>query len=82
MSTRTTSNIAVDELTEAQAKEELARLAGQIAEHDQRYYQDDAPAVSDADYDALRARNRRGVDQRQSIGRRRGGRSSGHRKTI
>ena len=29
----------------------------EIAEHDRRYYQDDAPTVSDAEYDALRRRN-------------------------
>src|ERR1700744_1597502 len=43
-------------LTEAQAKAEYARLGGEIAEHDRRYYQDDAPSVSDAEYDALRRR--------------------------
>ncbi|HKH32917.1 MAG TPA: NAD-dependent DNA ligase LigA, partial [Beijerinckiaceae bacterium] len=57
MSARTASNIAVEELTETQAKEELARLAAEIAEHDRRYYQEDAPTISDADYDALRQRN-------------------------
>jgi DNA ligase (NAD+) len=49
--------IPVDKLTEAQAKAELKRLAAEIAAHDQRYYQDDAPIVSDAEYDALRRRN-------------------------
>src|SRR5271156_434086 len=43
-------------LTEAQAKIEHARLAAEIAEHDRRYYQDDAPTVSDAEYDGLRQR--------------------------
>ncbi len=33
------------------------RLAAEIAAHDRRYYQDDAPSVSDAAYDALRRRN-------------------------
>ena len=44
-------------LTRVQAKHELSRLAATIAEHDRRYYQENAPAISDADYDALRARN-------------------------
>ena len=51
------NKIAVDKLTEAQAKAELKRLAAAIGEHDKRYYQEDAPTVSDADYDALRRRN-------------------------
>src|SRR5271156_6250493 len=46
----------LDDLTEAQAKAEHQRLAAEIAEHDRRYYQDDAPSVSDAEYDALRRR--------------------------
>jgi DNA ligase (NAD+) len=57
MSSRDTSKIDVDELTEAKAKAELKRLAEEIAEHDRRYYQDDAPTVSDAQYDELRQRN-------------------------
>src|SRR6266496_1280727 len=52
-----TSNIPVADLTAAQAKAELKRLAAEIAAHDNRYYQDDAPTVSDAAYDALRWRN-------------------------
>jgi DNA ligase (NAD+) len=51
------SSVAPDVLTPAQAKAELKRLAAEIATHDRRYYQEDAPAVSDADYDALRQRN-------------------------
>src|ERR1700761_9009258 len=47
---------AVDDLTEKQAKAEHARLQAEIAAHDKRYYQDDAPTVSDAEYDALRQR--------------------------
>ena len=48
---------AVDDLGEAEAASELARLAHEIAEHDKRYYQEDQPTISDADYDALRQRN-------------------------
>ena len=47
----------VEQLTEAEAKKELERLAKEIAGHDRRYYQDDAPTVTDAEYDALRRRN-------------------------
>jgi len=35
------------------AAAELASLAAQIAEHAARYHRDDAPTISDADYDAL-----------------------------
>jgi len=49
--------IAPDALNETQAKAELKRLAAEIAAHDKRYYQQDAPVVSDAEYDALRQRN-------------------------
>src|SRR5215472_429881 len=51
------SHIALDALDEMQARAELKRLAAEIAEHDKRYYQNDAPSVSDAEYDALRQRN-------------------------
>jgi DNA ligase (NAD+) len=51
------SVITVAKLTEAQAEAELKRLAAEIAAHDRRYYQEDAPTVSDAVYDALRQRN-------------------------
>lgn len=49
--------IPVDQLTTAQAKKELQRLAHEIARHDKLYYQLDAPAVSDSAYDSLRLRN-------------------------
>jgi DNA ligase (NAD+) len=43
MAARTASDISPDELTEAEAKAELQRLAREIAEHDKRYDQEDAP---------------------------------------
>jgi DNA ligase (NAD+) len=58
MAARDPSKIPVPDLTEAQAKAELMRLALEIGVHDKRYYQQDRPSISDADYDALRARNR------------------------
>ena len=52
------SKTTIEQLTPAQAEKELARLAKEIAEHDQSYYQDDSPRISDSDYDTLRRRNR------------------------
>src|SRR3954469_19760262 len=46
----------VADLTKAQAKVEHMRLALEIEGHNERYYQDDAPTVTDAAYDALRQR--------------------------
>jgi DNA ligase (NAD+) len=43
-------------LTKAQAKVEHKRLVLELESHDKAYYQDDAPKVSDAEYDALRQR--------------------------
>jgi DNA ligase (NAD+) len=43
-------------LTEAEAAEELQRLADEIAEHDLAY-RDEAPVITDAEYDELRRRN-------------------------
>src|SRR5262252_4650671 len=57
MSSQASSTIPAADLTEAQAKAELKRLAAEIGAHDKRYYQEDAPTVSDATYDALRRRN-------------------------
>jgi DNA ligase (NAD+) len=46
----------VAKLTKAQAKVEHKRLTLALEGHDRAYYQDDAPKVSDAEYDALRQR--------------------------
>jgi DNA ligase (NAD+) len=56
MARREKSEAPAGDLTEKQAKVEHARLEAEIAAHDRRYYQDDAPSVSDADYDRLRRR--------------------------
>ncbi len=48
---------AVAELSPEEAAEELARLAGDLADHDRRYFQDDAPLVPDGEYDELKRRN-------------------------
>ncbi|HEY5378728.1 MAG TPA: NAD-dependent DNA ligase LigA [Pseudolabrys sp.] len=57
MASSDASKIKPADLTPAQAKAELKRLATEIAGHDKRYYQQDKPSVTDADYDALRTRN-------------------------
>ncbi len=48
---------SVEILSGKEAANELEKLAAEIAEHDGRYHGDDAPLISDADYDALRNRN-------------------------
>src|SRR3954453_23940297 len=57
MAKRNAEKVAIESLSESEAKAELKRLAGEIAEHDRRYYQQDAPSVTDAEYDALWRRN-------------------------
>ncbi|MCC7252107.1 NAD-dependent DNA ligase LigA [Hyphomicrobium sp.] len=47
----------IDALSADEAAAELARLAAELARHDQLYYQSDAPEISDAEYDELRRRN-------------------------
>ncbi len=45
-----------EQLSLKAARAEHARLGAEIAEHDRRYHGEDAPTISDADYDALRKR--------------------------
>ena len=47
-----------EQMDETAAAAELAGLAATIAFHDTRYHGEDDPVISDADYDALVARNR------------------------
>ncbi|WP_460448804.1 NAD-dependent DNA ligase LigA [Alsobacter sp. SYSU BS001988] len=48
--------LAPEAMTAREARAEHAALAAEIAEHDVRYHQQDAPTISDAAYDALRLR--------------------------
>src|SRR5436190_4565177 len=50
------SKVSVEELSAKQAKAEHGRLHAELVEHDKRYYQQDTPTISDAEYDALRKR--------------------------
>ncbi len=47
----------VTDLSESEAARELQQLAQELAAHDRRYFRQDAPSVSDAEYDALKRRN-------------------------
>ena len=44
-------------MSEGEAREELKRLAKEILMHDEAYYRDDSPIISDGEYDLLRRRN-------------------------
>ena len=48
----------VDQLTQEEALAELKALAKQLAEWDIAYHKEDAPLVSDAEYDAAKRRNK------------------------
>ncbi len=56
MASKHTVTSSVAALTGKQAKVEHARLAAEIGKHDRLYYQENAPIISDAEYDALRRR--------------------------
>ena len=56
MAKKSVVQVPIEKLTLAQARKELTTLALQLATHDERYYQDDAPTITDAEYDALRRR--------------------------
>ena len=47
----------LDGLSQEDAEAELAWLAAELVRHDRLYYRQDAPELSDAEYDALRRRN-------------------------
>ncbi|MEH6790716.1 MAG: NAD-dependent DNA ligase LigA [Parasphingorhabdus sp.] len=47
----------IENLSEADAANELMRLARKIAKHNRLYHAEDSPEISDADYDALVRRN-------------------------
>ena len=49
--------IPVDALGEQEAAQDLEALAREMAAHDAAYHGEDAPTISDAAYDALKARN-------------------------
>lgn len=51
------AEMEVGQLSEAEARQELARLASAIAAANEAYHRLDAPEISDAEYDALKRRN-------------------------
>ncbi|MFN4058830.1 MAG: NAD-dependent DNA ligase LigA [Roseinatronobacter sp.] len=57
MTLSATDEIPVAALDTQQARLELARLAELLAQANLAYHRDDAPFLSDADFDALKARN-------------------------
>ena len=54
---RNIRGITVSDLTEVNAGLELKNLGHEIAMHDEAYHRNDAPIISDSEYDALRRRS-------------------------
>ena len=54
---RVTADTDIDRLDRDQARQELARLSGLLDRADAAYHREDAPIMSDAEYDALKRRN-------------------------
>jgi DNA ligase (NAD+) len=52
------SELGAETISEAEAANRLMRLAKEIARHDKLYHDQDAPEISDAEYDALIRENR------------------------
>jgi len=50
-------SLYVLDLNESQAKKELKNLEKEISFHDQLYFQEDSPVITDAEYDVLARRN-------------------------
>ena len=57
MTVKGTDHISVDALDADQARAELTRLAELLEKANLAYHRDDAPFLSDAEFDALKARN-------------------------
>src|ERR1700689_5543186 len=53
---RRKSPTPIKQLDAAEARIEHERLEAEIGRHDERYYREDAPTFSDAEYNALRRR--------------------------
>ncbi len=53
----TATEISIEKLTIDEARAELERLSGLLAEANQAYHTDDATEISDAEYDHLKRRN-------------------------
>ena len=51
-----TENQTIENMSDIEVRDELARLHQDISSHDKAYYQDDRPVISDGEYDILRQR--------------------------